>query len=305
MTLCRDIHWADPSTDSDGNVFYPNIDRSLTVIEALVISSVKRNSYLLFAHMKITSSIESCVTQNYKFHNVNKHTPQVAMFSLEPFSGVVKFIELINEAFITIDINIVKDYYLRGYSAVRNINPDIGIVIGDSFRFQEWKRFMYPPDYNHVYIDTHIYQVFDSFRLGMTVDDHIAQTCKQNLPEVAIAPLSTIVGEWSAALTDCAQWLNGAHTGARYDGTFQDAPYIGSCVGQDNRSSNVFTDEYKQDLRRFVEAQMDAYESGSSQGWFFWNFKTERAPQWNYLLGLQEGWIPADPRRRMYRCVTS
>ena len=35
---------------------------------------------------------------------------------------------------------------------------------------------------------------------------------------------------------------------------------------------------------------MTAYEAGSAQGWFFWNFKTERAPTWDYLLGLQEGY---------------
>jgi hypothetical protein len=48
---------------------------------------------------------------------------------------------------------------------------------------------------------------------------------------------------------------------------------------------------------------MDAYESGSSEGWFFWNFKTEKgAFQWNYMLGVKEGWIPADLDNRPYKC---
>lgn len=253
------IHWADPSRDQAGNVFYPNLDRSLTVLEALV-----------------------------------------AMFSLDPFEGVVKYIELVNEAFISIPIDVVKNFYTRGYWAIRNINPSIGIVIGDSFRLGDWSQFMYPPDYNHVYIDTHIYQVFDSYRLSMTAQQHIQQTCSVNRPEVAVAPLSVIVGEWSAAMTDCAQWINGFGTGSRYDGTFQSSREIGTCVGEDNPST--WTAEYKANLRKYVEAQMTAYESGSSQGWFFWNFKTEKAPQWNYLLGLEMGWIPSDHKKRAVGC---
>lgn len=256
-----DIHWADSALDQNGNIFYPNIERTIVVLEALV-----------------------------------------AMFSLDPFEGVVKYIELVNEAFVTIDIALVKSFYTRGYAAVRNINPDIGIVIGDSFRFMSWDDFMFPPDFNHVYIDTHIYQVFDAFRLSMSVQDHVDQSCKINLPQVAISPLSTLVGEWSGAMNDCAKWLNGAHTGARYDGSFPGSSFIGSCTGYDNVSSPVYTDEYKQDLQRFVESQMEAYESGSSQGWFFWNFKTEVAPQWNYLLGLEQGWIPKDPQARKFSC---
>ena len=55
-------------------------------------------------------------------------------------------------------------------------------------------------------------------------------------------------------------------------------------------------------LRNFVEAQIVNYEPDISSGWFFWNFKTERAPQWNYLLGLKEGWIPSDPTQRGHTC---
>lgn len=258
------IHWADPSYDTNGNVFYPNLDRSLTVLEGLV-----------------------------------------TVFSLSPFKGTVTGIELVNEAFITIPIDVVKLYYTRAYEKIRNIDPTIEIIIGDSFRFGEWENFMYPPEFNHVYIDTHIYQVFDEYRLSMSFQDHIHQTCTINLPQVAIAPLSTVVGEWCASITDCAQWLNGYNRGSRYDGTFVEgsAP-IGTCEGQNDVNSSVYTPEFRENLRRYVEAQMEAYETGSSSGWFFWNFKTERAPQWNYLLGLEEGWIPKDPSKeaRKYGC---
>jgi len=260
-----EVHFADTEVASNGRITYPNINRALRVIDALA-----------------------------------KH------FSAQEYKNTVSGIELVNEAFISIPLEIVKDYYLQGYEIVKKYG-DIAVVIGDSFRFGAWGDFMFPPHYRHVWIDTHIYQVFDHYRLSFTWDQHIEQTCKINRPEVAVAPLSTMVGEWSLATKDCARWLNGYNNGARYDGTFHmgnEPPQpLGSCKGEnDVTDSTVFTPDYKQFLRKFAEAQMDAYESGSSAGWFFWNFKTEGAPQWDYLLGLKEGWMPKDHSKRQYSC---
>jgi len=36
---------------------------------------------------------------------------------------------------------------------------------------------------------------------------------------------------------------------------------------------------------------------------FFWNFKTEKgAPQWDYMMGVREGWIPKDLDHRQVKC---
>jgi len=260
-----EVHFADTEIASNGRITYPNINRALKFIDQLT-----------------------------------EH------FSGEEYKGIVVGIELVNEAFISIPLEIVKDYYLQGYDKVKKYG-DIAVVIGDSFRFGSWGDFMFPPHYRHVWIDTHIYQVFDAYRLSFTHQQHIQQTCKINKPEVAVAPLSTMVGEWSLATVDCARWLNGYNNGARYDGTYhlgnQSPEALGSCQGQnDINDSTVWTPEYKEFLKQFAEAQMDAYESGSAAGWFFWNFKTESAPQWDYILGLREGWMPKDHSKRQYTC---
>jgi len=44
-------------------------------------------------------------------------------------------------------------------------------------------------------------------------------------------------------------------------------------------------------LKKWALAQMNTYET-TSLGWFFWNFKTESAPMWDYLLGVKNGWLP-------------
>jgi len=195
----------------------------------------------------------------------------------------------------------VKEYYLDGYAVVRGVAP-LAVVIGDSFRFQSWDNFMFPPLYDHVWIDTHIYHVFDMNLLSNTWQDHVNLTCTVHLPTVAVAPLSTLVGEWSLATTDCAKWLNGYGTGSRYDGTFENSWFLGSCDGENDTST--YNDYYRKFLSIFAQVQMDAYESGSSAGWFFWNFKTESSPEWDYLRGLKEGWIPKNntPAARRYSC---
>lgn len=261
------VAWADSYRDSTGRMRFANIQRSLDVLR-----------------------------------NVTR------VFCAPEFQHVVAAIEPVNEALISVPIEIVKDYYLQAYEIIkRGSDPehdyDIAVVIGDSFRFDAWNGFMFPPHYRHVWIDTHIYQVFDTYRLQYSWEDHERQTCASNKAEVSVAPLSTLVGEWSLATTDCAEWLNGYHVGARYDGTMYGFSQVGVCDGQnDVTDPSVFTNEYKAFLKEWASLQMDAYESGSSAGWFFWNFKTESAPQWDYLLGVQQGWMPIDHNNRGTNC---
>ncbi|KAJ1844042.1 hypothetical protein LPJ57_009595, partial [Coemansia sp. RSA 486] len=46
---------------------------------------------------------------------------------------------------------------------------------------------------------------------------------------------------------------------------------------------------------RYVDAQLQIYDQEIA-GWFYWNFRTESAPEWDYLLGVEQGWIPKFPR---------
>jgi len=262
------VMWADSYRDNTGRVRYPNIERSLAVIR-----------------------------------NVTR------VFTQPRFRQAVVAIEPVNEAFVSVPLEIVKDYYLQAYEIIKQgTDPthgyDIAVVIGDSFRFGAWNGFMFPPHYRHVWIDTHIYQVFDTYRLQFSWAEHEKLTCGTNKPEVSVSPLSTLVGEWSLATTDCATWLNGYNVGSRYDGTMYGYTQVGICDGQNDVNSQVFTTEYRDFLKEWAALQMDAYESGSSAGWFFWNFRTESAPQWDYLLGLKEGWMPKNHDQRSTNCDT-
>lgn len=92
-------------------------------------------------------------------------------------------------------------------------------------------------------------------------------------------------------MTDCALWLNGYDVGARYDGTYTDSTYVGSCSVY--RDASSWDDTLKSNTRQYIEAQLDVFEQ-NSRGWIFWNFKTENnvAPEWDFLWLVDQGVFP-------------
>jgi glucan 1,3-beta-glucosidase len=101
---------------------------------------------------------------------------------------------------------------------------------------------------------------------------------------------TAFVGEWTGAMTDCAKYLNGLGRGARYDGTYLGSPYVGDCSWVNDISK--WSETNKDDTRKYIETQIAAFE-GKTQGWFFWNFKTENAAEWDALALVDAGVFPA------------
>jgi len=113
-------------------------------------------------------------------------------------------------------------------------------------------------------------------------------------------------GEWSLGYTDCGLYLNGVGQGTRYEAnwTTQTNDKIGNC--KDILQWPSWDSTYKSGLKAFARAQMDVL-----QNWFFWNWKIGNSsvtgkvesPHWSYQLGLQEGWVPSDPRSGAGTCA--
>ncbi|KAJ6606478.1 exo-beta-1,3-glucanase [Mycena vulgaris] len=115
-----------------------------------------------------------------------------------------------------------------------------------------------------------------------------------------------VAGEFSNAVTDCGLYVNGVGQGVRYEGTYiNDGPWtkLGDCdtdwldyPNWDSATKNAY--------KKFAQASMDAL-----QNWFFWTWKVGNstagkieAPHWSYQLGLQNGWMPKDPRSAVGEC---
>ncbi|KAJ7578702.1 glycoside hydrolase family 5 protein [Mycena floridula] len=118
----------------------------------------------------------------------------------------------------------------------------------------------------------------------------------------------TTAGEFSNAITDCGLWLTGVDVGTRYEGTYtlEKFPRIGSCDPVIDWPN--FDAATKKAMKNVALASMDAL-----QNWFFWTWKIGNssvtgkveAPHWSYKLGLDEGWMPQDPRDAIGTCGNS
>eukprot|EP00457_Paulinella_chromatophora_P002471 gb/GEZN01002476.1/.p1 GENE.gb/GEZN01002476.1/~~gb/GEZN01002476.1/.p1 ORF type:complete len:690 (+),score=90.84 gb/GEZN01002476.1/:27-2072(+) len=232
-------------------------------------------------------------------------------FQWEP--TVVAF-EPLNEPSQRIPAPLLADFFHKAYSVVRQYRSDIAFVIGDSYNWgYVYTDRMFNPAYTNVWLDAHIYHMFSRGDELLSTLAHLQFACKRSHPQLCESPLPSFVGEWSLATDDCTKWLNGFHDGARWEGTFDGYWRLGSCAGRsDMNNKTIWTDEYKEFLYSFAEVQMDAYEPSPSGalGWFFWNFKSDPnfpAPQWDYLMGVQRGYIPSaaevrNPAERKFGC---
>ncbi|KAJ2162509.1 hypothetical protein GGF46_000640 [Coemansia sp. RSA 552] len=219
------------------------------------------------------------------------------------YPDIVDSVELLNEpANWALDRNGIIDYYKRAYRAVRKIAPRATVVVHDMFiSSNEWNS-LNVRGWENVILDTHIYHVFVKDRLTLSPTGHLRMTCEDATNIRNHNPtMWTITGEWSLGATDCAPWLNGLDVGARWEGTMDwelDGPAFLTATCKDQSTLSSWTNDTRTFYRKFAEAQMDAYEAGS--GWFFWNFKTETADDWNYMKLAKNGVVPVPPTNRIY-----
>ncbi|OSD08667.1 glycoside hydrolase family 5 protein [Trametes coccinea BRFM310] len=233
----------------------------------------------------------------------------IAEFISQPeYKDVIPLFGITNEPFgPTIGEDAIQRYYLQAYNIVRNASGTgeghgPWVVFHDAFfGLKQWAGFL--PNADRTQLDIHQYVCFGA----QSADDYgtrvqSGQPCStwgagQNDSMTAYG--MTHVGEWSLAINDCGQWVNGVNLGARFDGTFTTSHFdkTGDC--------STYTDytqwdaQWKADMKQFALQSMSAL-----QNWFFWTWKIGNStvtgrppsPAWSYQLGLQEGWMPTDPR---------
>lgn len=128
------------------------------------------------------------------------------------------------------------------------------------------------------------------------------QTINQSMTNFGM----TTAGEFSNAVTDCGLFLNNVGEGTRYEGTYSSGgpwPSQGSCTPWTDWQN--WDQTMKDGTKQFALASMDAL-----QNWFFWTWKIGpssasgkvETPGWSYKLGLENGWMPKDPREASGVC---
>ncbi|KAJ1957462.1 hypothetical protein EC988_000820 [Linderina pennispora] len=194
-------------------------------------------------------------------------------------------------------------FYKEAYDLVRSIAPNVYFMIHDTFLGPNDWGTLVSSNWTNTLMDTHIYQMFDNYMVTINETAHISMVAEmaQNVTKFDRGNTRVVVGEFSAATHDCTKYINGLGRGSRWEGTLEgvDHPLCPfkqcSCTGDYGSDYKEFSESYKAFLKGYVDAQLAIYD-GELMGWFYWNFRTEEAPEWDYLLGVDQGWIPKFPR---------
>ena len=226
-------------------------------------------------------------------------------YAQSEYQDVIVAIELLNEP-LSSELNLgeIQQFYRDGYGQVRDVS-NTPVIIHDAFLPpSSWDGFLSVSDNNayNVAVDHHEYQVFTNGLVALQPEQHRQLVCSNVDSYTAGNDKWTIVGEWTAAMTDCAPALNGYLIGARYDGTYPGSSYVGSCDGKSNIAS--WDQTFKDDMRGYIEAQLETFEAHTN-GWIFWNFKTEAAHEWDAFALLDGGVFPQPLTAREFGPVCS
>ncbi|CCM06308.1 uncharacterized protein FIBRA_08559 [Fibroporia radiculosa] len=231
------------------------------------------------------------------------------------YQPLVPLFSIVNEPLLsTIGKDSLTTFYLRANEMIRNITG-VGeghgpyMAIHDGFMGTAyWADFLQGSD--RIALDTHPYFAFDN--QPNTQPTNVTATGGNGTvyggpwPQMACTSWGgemntsrinfgvTIAGEFSNAINDCGLWVRGVNTSADYGG---------NCDYWEDWTQ--WSDETKAGLKEFALASMDALGD-----WFFWTWKIGNSsttnsvlsPLWSYKLGLENGWMPLDPREASGTC---
>eukprot|EP00897_Mesotaenium_endlicherianum_P001473 jgi/Mesen1/1353/ME000013S00844 len=174
-------------------------------------------------------------------------------------------IGLLNEpATNVVPLDVLKNYYERGFAIVRKYSPCayVGIDPYLDSDYSSLDGFMTSPYYNNVIFDVHLYHVFGGTFVGKSAEyniEYVRTTSKDELARLEQGTRLLMVGEWSQAL--------------------------------------LVEDASNDDVARFGAAQLDTY-GGTSGGWFFWSLKVKASglDNWSFKDSQGKGWLKETSR---------
>lgn len=171
-------------------------------------------------------------------------------------------IELLNEPHWEIPRDKLVDFYRSAYKLIRAVS-NVPIIISDAFRPAEWQEELVPPNYEDVWLDMHLYQCFDEKDKKLDVSGHLDKTNKdtRSLIDRISTNRPAVIGEWSLDMG-----------GKALEGLSEEAKILA--------------------IRDYASAQLEQYSR--AHGWFFWTYKTENMPLWNFRHCVEKGLLPLD-----------
>jgi glucan 1,3-beta-glucosidase len=205
-------------------------------------------------------------------------------------------LELLNEPWVFGDMSIVRDFYVRTITAIRQVS-EIPIFIHDAFRHEEWDWLLIDFPFKNIFMDTHIYHAFnaDDIASSNPTCDHNKIIVAQNiacgygsmLRFKTCLGVPTMVGEWSLAIDDCIAIIRGA-------GSSVQTRDFGQCKNLKQRIGDPW---WTAAYQKFALKQMAMAER--ELGWIFWTWKTgpgtendPSLPYWSLQQAVKSNIIP-------------
>ncbi|KAF6750558.1 glycoside hydrolase superfamily [Ephemerocybe angulata] len=227
------------------------------------------------------------------------------------YKDVIQVIALVNEPLAgDIGVEPLSSFYLRAYNILRGVTgfgegngPYIALQDGLQ-SLQLWNDVL--PGADRVIMDGHAYFAFGGDNTASMVapaengepgGTWPAQACTAwgglyNNSRNAMGP--TFCGEFSAAPNDCGLFIRAVGVESMH-------PQCAEYNDWENYNSTM-----KAGLQNWITASFDAFGD-----FFFWTWKIGpskagrvEAPLWSYKLGLDNGWIPKDPRTSLGKCTS-
>ncbi|MCJ1486053.1 exo-1,3-beta-glucanase [Schaereria dolodes] len=230
---------------------------------------------------------------------------QIASKYAQPsYNDVVVALELVNEPLASElqSTDTLRQFYVDGYNEVRKVS-NTPVMLHDAFEPSGfWNDILEPQADQYVIVDHHEYQVFTNEFVALPDWAHRQRVCNNAAAYTSNESHWLVIGEWTAAMTDCAPALNGYQIGARYDGTYPSSKYVNSC-GTIN-DIDTWSQTMKDDTRGYIEAQLEVFEQ-YTRGWVFWNFKTEASAEWDAFRLIDAGVFPQPLTSRKFSQICS
>lgn len=213
------------------------------------------------------------------------------------YKDVILMLGVVNEPLAPIEP--LSNFYIEAHRIIRNITG-VGAGNGPFISIQGGS-----PDLpgfqgsDRIALEQHPYFAFDG-KGSADVVPYITAPCSSWANMMNSSQQSfgvTTAAEWSLGFNDCGFML---HSTADEHTT---SPEICDVW---NHWEN-YTTTMKSNVLSFAMSNMDAL-----QQWFFWTWKigptpadnSPRSPLWSYQLGLNNGWIPQNPRDAYGHCAS-
>lgn len=205
-------------------------------------------------------------------HSISVLKTMAEKYGATKYADVVVGLEMTNEpiSWGNNDFGKTQSWTKDAYAIVKkaSANPKLEIIMHDSFKgvtsWTDLGKGLINGGARTFGVDTHMYQCFVDADKKLTQAQHITKACGWGSElSTAKAIMPTYVGEWSAATDICIN-----PDGSTFGGS--------SCTESGCQCQNgdwtKWNDKMKEQVRRYVDAQLDTFEAHAS-GYFLWSAK--------------------------------